>query len=73
MARVLAFALGGSNIYLNFGQNYNLNFTVAVVDIYFNYTEGYIRSNKSRTYDNINIVNGSKFDELEVFQIIGKN
>ena len=40
-------------------------------DIYFK-TEGCIGVYKS-TYNNINIVNGSKFDELEVFQIIDKN
>ena len=41
-------------------------------DIYFN-TGGYIRRSIIYTYNNINIVHDSKFDELEVFQIIDKN
>ena len=49
-----------------FGQGY---------DIYFysnnNYTGGI--GTASSTYNNINIMYGSKFDELEVFQIIDKN
>ena len=44
-------------------------------DIYFysnnNYTGGI--GTASSTYNNINIMYGSKFDELEVFQIIDKN